>query len=203
MQQLPRVFVRTTLVVLLAALPFLGGAETPVSAATSTSFSPASVALPLVGSSVTITVATAGIAANTIGVQVGIVHASSFAVTSAACTGLFAGATATSPAPQPYGTLLACLFSPGGTVSGTAGNILTFVLTRTAPSPATATIGFQALDTVFVRLDGTSEGPGTTTALQVVAPTVAPPLTPTATAVATLAPALPSRLPRRLRPHGL
>jgi hypothetical protein len=151
---------------------------------------------------VTITVATMGIAANTIGVQVGIVHPGNFAVTSPTCTGLFAGATAPPPALQPYGTLLACLFSPGGTVSGTAGNILTFVLTRTAPLPATATISFQSLDTVFVRLDGTSEGPGTTTALQVVAPTVAPPLIPAATAVATPAPALPSRLPR-LRPHGL
>ncbi len=193
MQPLPRVFVRATLVVLLAALPFLGGAAAPVSAATSTSFSPASVALPAVGSSVTITVATAGIAANTMGVQIGIAHPSNFVVASPTCTGLFAGATATHPALQPYGTLLACLFSPGGTVNGTAGNVLTFVLTRTAPSPATATISFQSPDTVFVRLDGTSEGPGTPTALQVVAPTAAPPLPPVATAVATPAPVLPPR----------
>jgi hypothetical protein len=190
----PCALARAALAVLLTALLLPWAAVTPVSAATSTSFSPTVVALPTVGSSATITVSVVGVAANTIGAQIGIVHPSNFTVTSPSCTGIFAGAFAPAPAPQPYGTLLACLFTPPTVVSGTSGNVLTFVLTRTGPTPATATISFQPPDqpfgTLFVHIDQTSEGPGTTNTLQVVAeftptPSPSPTLTPTATATAT------------------
>ena len=186
----PCALARAALAVLLTTLLLPWAAVTPVSAATSTSFSPTSVSLPTVGSTATITVSVAGVAANTNGAQIGIVHPSNFTVTSPSCTGIFTGAAATPPAPQPYGTLLACLFTPPNVVSATSGNVLTFVLTRTGPTPATATISFQSPDTVFVHTDQTTEGPGITNTLQVVVeftptPIPSPTLTPTATATAT------------------
>lgn len=171
----------------LALLP-LGGM--PVAAASATSFSPTSVTLATVGSSATITVTTAGVAANTNGVQLGIVHPSNFTVTSPTCVGIFAGATALSATPTTYGTIIACLMAPGGTVSGTSGDVMTFVLTRTGPPLTNVTITFNTTDTVFVHMDGTIESGGTLGTLVVVGspsptPTFTLTNTPTPTATST------------------
>jgi uncharacterized protein (DUF2141 family) len=173
------------LVVLGTAL--LGAVGAPrAMAATSTSFSPSVVALPPLGTGISITVTTAGLAANVNAVSLGIRHPSSFSVSAPACVGLFAGGFAVPAIATTYGTSIGC--GVVGSVSGNSGSVMTFVLTRTGGGAATIT--FDQTDTFFVHLDQTTESPGTTGTLQVgeiseATTTSSPTATPTSTSTPT------------------
>lgn len=153
--------------VLLAVLA-LAPSRAAAADAVSTTFSPTTVILPSVGSTTTITVSAAGLPAGADSIQVNIQHTGAGSVTSPACVGVFSGATVLGPTPVTGGTAIACFFI-GPKVSGTTGNVMTFVLSRltseSSPITLTMLVG-GGLGTQF-SAGGAAIGPGTTNAITV------------------------------------
>jgi hypothetical protein len=147
--------------------PFVTTAGTAVS----TSFSPTTMALASVGSSATVTVKTVGVLSAADGVQLNIQHSADVTITSPACVGIFAGGSTVALTPTSGGTFISC-FLLSGNVSGTTGDVMTFVVTRVGTGNPLLTFEVGgAFGTQFSDA-GTSINPGVTNTLQILGGTV-------------------------------
>lgn len=157
---------RVTLVGAAVALSLLAPSRAAL-AATSTSLSPASVAIAP-GGSATIRISTVGVpysasGATTVYGSFWLNVPTGYTISDVACTGIFTGAS-------PYtdgSALIACEFPFSGPgVTGPTGDVLTFTLTRGTTSP-TGTVTFDTESSGYVVNDESNDPIGTTNAVAV------------------------------------
>jgi len=194
---------RTVALGAIAGAVSLSVAALPVFAATATNITGPNGATTITltpGQSATVTVAVTGLtSANVNAARIALVVPAGFTVTGSQCAGIFANPAATCTI-IPQNTANGVQLNAGilgGVVTGTSGNVLTFTLTNgNTAATGTVTLTLDTANTVYVRNDQTSEGPGTAgnltinTAAAATATAVA--ATATATAVAGVATATPT-----------
>lgn len=124
----PRLGLLLLLVAVISLSSFSG--QVVEADAASTSFSPTQVSLPAINDSTTITVETVVLDDVATGVQINVQHSADLEVSTPACVGIFSEAPLViGPSPVDGGTLIGCAFLIG-TVSDTAGDVMTFTLSR-------------------------------------------------------------------------